>query len=150
LNFKYSTLEKATNSFDEANKLGQGGFGAVYKVTFVSTDLHPHHILHFKATLNIFSLQGVLHDGREIAIKRLYFNNKHRAADFYNEVNIISSVEHKNLVRLLGCSCSGPESLLIYEFLPNRSLDRFIFGNRLSPFRFAKSPHLMVSHKIST
>lgn len=72
-------------------------------------------------------LQGVLPDGREIAIKRLYFNNRHRAADFYNEVDIISGVEHKNLVRLLGCSCSGPESLLVYEFMPNRSLDRFIF-----------------------
>ncbi|KAL3501161.1 hypothetical protein ACH5RR_035610 [Cinchona calisaya] len=101
LNFKYSTLEKATGSFNEANKLGQGGFGTVYK--------------------------GVLPDGREIAVKRLFFNNKNRAADFYNEVNIISSVEHKNLVRLLGCSCSGPESLLVYEFLPNKSLDRFIF-----------------------
>lgn len=101
LNFKYSTLEKATDSFDEANKLGQGGFGTVYK--------------------------GVLQDGREIAVKRLFYNNKHRAGDFYNEVNIISSVEHKNLVRLLGCSCSGPESLLVYEFLPNKSLDLFIF-----------------------
>lgn len=67
-------------------------------------------------------------DGREIAVKRLFFNNKHRAADFINEVNIISSVEHKNLVRLLGCSCLGPESLLVYEYLPNMSLDRFIFG----------------------
>lgn len=101
LNFKYSVLEKATGSFDDSNKLGQGGFGSVYK--------------------------GVLPDGREIAVKRLFFNNKHRAADFYNEVNIISSVEHRNLVRLLGCSCSGPESLLVYEFLPNKSLDRFIF-----------------------
>lgn len=101
LNFKYSTLDKATESFNIANKLGQGGFGTVYK--------------------------GVLADGREVAVKRLFFNNRHRAADFYNEVNIISSVEHKNLVRLLGCSCSGPESLLVYEFLPNQSLDRFIF-----------------------
>ncbi|KAB1207871.1 Cysteine-rich receptor-like protein kinase 2 [Morella rubra] len=101
LNFKYSAIEKATGAFNEANKLGQGGFGTVYK--------------------------GVLPDGREIAVKRLFFNNRHRAADFYNEVNMISSVEHKNLVRLLGCSCSGPESLLIYEYLPNRSLDRFIF-----------------------
>ncbi|KAI3467556.1 hypothetical protein Pfo_024219 [Paulownia fortunei] len=101
LNFKSSTLDKATNSFDEANKLGQGGFGTVYK--------------------------GVLPDGREIAVKRLFFNNKHRASNFYNEVKIISSVEHKNLVRLLGCSCSGPESLLVYEFMPNKSLDRFIF-----------------------
>ncbi|WCJ38486.1 cysteine-rich RLK (RECEPTOR-like protein kinase) 2 [Euphorbia peplus] len=101
LNFKYSTLEKATGSFDNVNKLGQGGFGSVYK--------------------------GVLPDGREIAVKRLFFNNRHRAADFYNEVNMISSVEHKNLVRLLGCSCSGPESLLVYEYLANKSLDRFIF-----------------------
>ncbi|XP_050120295.1 cysteine-rich receptor-like protein kinase 2 isoform X1 [Malus sylvestris] len=101
LNFKYSTIEKATGSFDIVNKLGQGGFGTVYK--------------------------GVLADGREIAVKRLFFNNRHRAADFYNEINIISSVEHRNLVRLLGCSCSGPESLLVYEYLPNRSLDRFIF-----------------------
>ncbi|TYI29954.1 hypothetical protein ES332_A05G351900v1 [Gossypium tomentosum] len=103
LNFKYSTLEKATGSFDEANKLGQGGFGTVYK--------------------------GALSDGREIAVKRLFINNRHRAADFYNEVNIISSVEHKNLVRLLGCSCCGPESLLVYEFLPNKSLDHFIFDH---------------------
>nr|XP_043636382.1 cysteine-rich receptor-like protein kinase 2 [Erigeron canadensis]XP_043636391.1 cysteine-rich receptor-like protein kinase 2 [Erigeron canadensis] len=101
LNFKYSTLEKATENWDESNKLGQGGFGTVYK--------------------------GVLKDGREIAVKRLFFNNRFRAADFYNEVNMISSVEHKNLVRLLGCSCSGPESILVYEYLPNMSLDRFIF-----------------------
>ncbi|KAA3462642.1 cysteine-rich receptor-like protein kinase 2 isoform X1 [Gossypium australe] len=98
LNFKYSTLDRATGSFNDANKLGQGGFGT-----------------------------GVLPDGREIAVKRLFFNSRHRAADFYHEVKLISSVEHKNLVRLLGCSCSGPESLLVYEFLPNKSLDRFIF-----------------------
>ncbi|KAI7729773.1 hypothetical protein M8C21_017970, partial [Ambrosia artemisiifolia] len=70
---------------------------------------------------------GVLSDGREIAVKRLFFNNKFRAADFYNEVNMINSVEHKNLVKLLGCSCSGPESILVYEYLPNMSLDLFIF-----------------------
>ncbi|KAG6396490.1 hypothetical protein SASPL_142641 [Salvia splendens] len=98
LNFKYSTLERATVCFDETNKLGQGGFGT-----------------------------GVLADGREIAAKRLFFNNKHRVTDFYNEVNMVSSVEHKNLVRLLGCSCSGPERLLVYEFCSNKSLDAFIF-----------------------
>lgn len=58
LNFKYSTLEKATNSFDEANKLGQGGFGTVYKVIFASTNLHPHHILNLKTTLNNFIIAG--------------------------------------------------------------------------------------------
>nr|GMD13351.1 cysteine-rich receptor-like protein kinase 2 [Ipomoea batatas] len=73
LNFKYSVLEKATGSFDEANKLGQGGFGSVYK--------------------------GVLPDGREVAVKKLLFNTTKQAEDFYNEVNIISSIEHKNLVK---------------------------------------------------
>ncbi|KAL3630998.1 Cell division control protein 2 [Castilleja foliolosa] len=73
--------------------------------------------------------RGVLPDGREIAVKRLFFNNKHRAANFYNEVKMISSVEHKNLVRLLGCCCSGPESLLVYEYMPNKSLDRFLFDS---------------------
>ncbi|PHU18128.1 Cysteine-rich receptor-like protein kinase 2 [Capsicum chinense] len=101
LNFKYSTLDKATGSFDEANKLEQGGFGTVYK--------------------------GVLADGREITVKRLFYNNTHKVADFYNEVNIVSSIEHKNLTRLLGCSFSGPESRLLYKFLPNQSLDRFVF-----------------------
>nr|XP_043612672.1 cysteine-rich receptor-like protein kinase 2 [Erigeron canadensis] len=103
LNFKYSTLDKATENWSESNKIGQGGFGTVYK--------------------------GVLPDGREIAVKRLFFNNRFRAADFYNEVNMINSLEHKNLVRLLGCSCSGPESLLVYEYLPNMSLNLFIFGD---------------------
>lgn len=130
LNFKYSTLEKATGSFDEVNKLGQGGFGTVYKVVFpLMSTLLWHLVSMLRSAIYLSSrLQGVLPDGREIAVKRLFFNNRHRAADFYNEVNIISSVEHKNLVRLLGCSCSGPESLLVYEFLSNMSLDRFIFG----------------------
>ncbi|KAK1326251.1 Cysteine-rich receptor-like protein kinase 2 [Acorus calamus] len=103
LNFKYSMLVKATGSFDAAHKLGEGGFGTVYK--------------------------GLLADGREVAVKRLNINNRHRVMDFFNEVNIISSVEHKNLVRLLGCSM-GPDSLLVYEYLPNMSLDRFIFDDQ--------------------
>jgi serine/threonine protein kinase len=133
LNFKYSTLEKATESFNDNNKLGHGGFGTVYRVFLLPEKTYNLTILHIMQFLTILLLQGVLLDGREIAIKRLYFNNRHRAADFYNEVNIISGVEHKNLVRLLGCSCSGPESLLVYEYMHNRSLDRFIFGNFLNP-----------------
>jgi serine/threonine protein kinase len=132
LNFKYSTLEKATESFNDNNKLGHGGFGTVYRVFLLPEKTYNFTILHIMQFLTILLLQGVLLDGREIAIKRLYFNNRHRAADFYNEVNIISGVEHKNLVRLLGCSCSGPESLLVYEYMHNRSLDRFIFGNFLN------------------
>jgi len=90
-------------------------------------------------------MQGVLPDGREIAVKRLFINNRYRAADFYNEVNIISSVEHKNLLRLLGCSCSGSESLLVYEFLPNKSLDRFIFNSdRGKTFNWKKRHEVII------
>ncbi|XP_076893023.1 cysteine-rich receptor-like protein kinase 2 [Bidens hawaiensis] len=105
LYFKYSTVEKATEQWDDSNKIGQGGFGTVYK--------------------------GVLTDGREIAVKRLFISYKFKTTDFYNEVKLVSSVEHPNLIRLLGCSCSGPETILIYEYLPNRSLDYFIFDELL-------------------
>ncbi|XP_078431012.1 cysteine-rich receptor-like protein kinase 3 [Wolffia australiana] len=96
LNFKYELLEKATNYFHSSNKLGQGGSGSVYK--------------------------GVLEDGRTVAVKKLVYNTRQWVDEFFNEVNLISGISHKNLVRLLGCSITGPESLLVYEFIPNQSL----------------------------
>lgn len=105
LNFKYETLEKATEFFDPSGKLGQGGAGSVFK--------------------------GVLPDGRAVAVKRLFFNTRQWADEFFNEVNLISGIDHKNVVKLLGCSIEGPESLLVYEFLPNRSLDQILFGTNL-------------------
>ncbi|KAK2632870.1 hypothetical protein EUGRSUZ_L00963, partial [Eucalyptus grandis] len=101
LYFKYKTLEKATNFFDDSRKLGQGGGSSVYK--------------------------GILPDGK------LVFNTCQWADDFFNEVNLISGIRHKNLVRLLGCSIKGPESLLVYEYLPKRSLDLVLFVNDASP-----------------
>ncbi|XP_062158756.1 cysteine-rich receptor-like protein kinase 3 [Alnus glutinosa] len=96
LNISYEILEKATNYFHNSNKLGQGGSGSVYK--------------------------GVLPDGQVVAIKRLFFNTRQWVDHFFNEVNLISGINHKNLVKLLGCSITGPESLLVYEFVPNQSL----------------------------
>ncbi|XP_039161964.1 cysteine-rich receptor-like protein kinase 1, partial [Eucalyptus grandis] len=107
LYFKYKTLEKATNFFDDLRKLGQGGGGSVYK--------------------------GLLPDGKVVAVKRLVFNTCQWADDFFNEVNLISGIRHKNLMRLLGCSIEGPESLLIYEYLPKRSLDLILFVNDATP-----------------
>lgn len=103
LNFKYETLEKATNYFDPSRKLGQGGAGAVY--------------------------QGTLPDGKTVAVKRLFFSTRQWVDEFFNEVNLISGIQHKNLVKLLGCSIEGPESLLVYEFVPNKSLEQYLFGN---------------------
>ncbi|XP_065879938.1 cysteine-rich receptor-like protein kinase 42 isoform X2 [Euphorbia lathyris] len=103
LNFKYETLEKATDYFNSSRKIGQGGSGSVY--------------------------MGTLENGESVAVKRLIFNTRQWVDDFFNEVNLISGIEHKNLVKLIGCSIEGPESLLVYEYVHNRSLDRFIFGN---------------------
>jgi serine/threonine protein kinase len=72
--------------------------------------------------------QGVLADGREVAVKRLFFNTRQWADQFFNEVKLVSQVQHKNLVKLLGCSVEGPESLLVYEYLCNTSLDHYLFG----------------------
>jgi serine/threonine protein kinase len=102
LNYKYEMLEKATDSFDGSRKLGQGGAGSVFK--------------------------GTLPNGTIVAVKRLFFNTRQWTDEFFNEVNLISGIRHKNLVRLLGCSIEGPESLLVYEYLPNKSLDQILFS----------------------
>lgn len=106
LNFKYEMLEKATGYFHPSRKLGQGGAGAVFR--------------------------GILPDGSSVAVKRLFFNTRQWVDDFFNEVNLISGIQHKNLVKLLGCSIEGPESLLVYEYVANKSLDNFFFDKNKS------------------
>ncbi|XP_059073821.1 cysteine-rich receptor-like protein kinase 2 [Cryptomeria japonica] len=102
LRYKFETLQSCTGNFNQENKLGQGAFGSVYK--------------------------GVLPNDKEIAVKRLLFFNKDRGVkEFLNEVNMISNVRHKNLVKLLGCSVKDTERLLVYEYLPNKSLDYHLF-----------------------
>ncbi|KAG6695161.1 hypothetical protein I3842_09G083200 [Carya illinoinensis] len=96
-----STIMAATDDFSESNKLGQGGFGTVYK--------------------------GVLEDGKGVAVKRLSRKSWQGLEEFKNEVILIARLQHRNLVKLLGCAIEGQEKLLVYEFMPNRSLDFFIF-----------------------
>ncbi|KAM5585972.1 hypothetical protein ABKV19_005069 [Rosa sericea] len=92
----------ATDSFSITNKLGQGGIGAVYK--------------------------GTLPEGREIAVKRLSSSSGQGVEEFKNEMLMISNLQHKNLVRIMGCSVKQNEKLLIYEFMPNKSLDTFLYN----------------------
>ncbi|KAL4366682.1 hypothetical protein GQ457_05G029990 [Hibiscus cannabinus] len=99
--FDLSTITAATNNFSSDNKLGQGGFGPVYK--------------------------GVLLNGTEIAVKRLSKHSLQGVQEFKNEIVLIAKLQHRNLVRMLGCCIEGEEKMLIYEFLPNKSLDSIIF-----------------------
>ncbi|PQQ01760.1 G-type lectin S-receptor-like serine/threonine-protein kinase [Prunus yedoensis var. nudiflora] len=98
---KMSTIVAATDYFSSANLLGHGGFGMVYK--------------------------GCLADGQEIAVKRLSRNSGQGVEEFKNEVMLIAKLQHRNLVRLLGCCIDKEERMLIYEYMPNRSLDLCIF-----------------------
>ncbi|KAM7500878.1 hypothetical protein LguiA_025292 [Lonicera macranthoides] len=98
--FDIETISAATNNFSLNNKIGQGGFGIVYK--------------------------GELGMGQE-AVKRLLESSWQGLREFTNEVNLIAKLQHRNLVKLLGYCIEGEEKLLVYEYLPNRSLDQFLF-----------------------
>ncbi|TVU38489.1 hypothetical protein EJB05_11861, partial [Eragrostis curvula] len=99
--FAFETLAAATGDFSSANKLGEGGFGHVYK--------------------------GTLPGGEEIAVKRLSRSSGQGLEEFKNEVILIAKLQHRNLVKLLGCCIQGEEKILVYEYLPNKSLDAFLF-----------------------
>ncbi|VAH71536.1 unnamed protein product [Triticum turgidum subsp. durum] len=99
--FDFHQILEATVNFSEENKLGQGGFGPVYK--------------------------GHLPDGNEIAVKRLDSHSQQGFIEFKNEVELIAKLQHRNLVRLMGCCSQGEEKILVYEYLSNKSLDFFIF-----------------------
>eukprot|EP01018_Ginkgo_biloba_P036586 Gb_16373 [translate_table: standard] len=99
--FKMETLMAATRNFDKDNKLGEGGFGPVYK--------------------------GITSDGREIAVKKLSGKSGQGQKEFMNEVKVVAKIQHRNLVKLFGCCAEGRERLLVYEYLSNRSLDKILF-----------------------
>ncbi|MCO5586257.1 hypothetical protein L7F22_040196 [Adiantum nelumboides] len=81
----------------------------------------------------VFKRGGALSSGERVAIKKLTIGGQHAKQEFLNEVNLITSVQHKNLIKLLGCCVEGPERILVYEYLPNKSLDLFLSatGNRI-------------------
>ncbi|KAK4709906.1 hypothetical protein R3W88_004419 [Solanum pinnatisectum] len=116
--FDFETISHATNNFSLSNKLGEGGFGPVYK--------------------------GVLKDGQEIAVKRLSRYSAQGTDEFKNEVIFIAKLQHRNLVKLLGCCIQAEEKMLVYEYMPNNSLDWFLFDtDRRSLLDWPKCFHII-------
>ncbi|KAK0601336.1 hypothetical protein LWI29_023271 [Acer saccharum] len=100
--FTLRQIKAATSNFDPANKIGEGGFGPVYK--------------------------GTLSDGGVIAVKQLSSRSKQGNREFVNEIGMISALQHPNLVKLYGCCIEGNQLLLVYEYLENNSLARALFA----------------------
>ncbi|CAL9232486.1 unnamed protein product, partial [Arabidopsis halleri] len=103
LQFSFKTIEAATDKFSDSNMIGRGGFGEVY--------------------------MGKLSNGTEVAVKRLSKTSGQGAEEFKNEAVLVTKLQHRNLVRLLGFCLEGEEKILVYEFVPNKSLDYFLFDS---------------------
>lgn len=101
--FTYEELAAATGGFSQANLLGQGGFGYVHK--------------------------GILPNGREVAVKSLKSGSGQGEREFQAEVEIISRVHHRHLVSLVGYCIAGEQRMLVYEFVPNKTLEFHLYGN---------------------
>lgn len=106
--FTIRQIKAATDNFDAANKIGEGGFGSVYK--------------------------GTLLDGTVIAVKQLSSKSKQGNREIVNEIGMISGLQHPNLVKLYGCCAEGNQLLLVYEYLENNSLAHALSGNLISLF----------------
>lgn len=101
--FGFESIVQATDNFSPSNRLGQGGYGIVYK--------------------------GISADNQEIAIKRLSRTSKQGRLEFMNEVKLVAKLQHNNLVKLIGCCIEQGEKILVYEYMQNKSLDYFLFDS---------------------
>lgn len=108
--FSYKELDRATARFDQSNKIGEGGYGPVYK--------------------------GTLRDGTAVAVKVLSLQSRQGAREFLSELITISDISHENLVKLYGCCVEGSHKILVYNYLENNSLAQTLLGSQHSSIQF--------------
>ncbi|PPD89574.1 hypothetical protein GOBAR_DD13487 [Gossypium barbadense] len=120
-NFLFETLVAATKDFHPHHKLGEGGFGPVYR--------------------------GKLDDGREIAVKKLSQYSNQGKKEFENEAKLLARVQHRNVVNLLGYCIHGNEKLLVYEYVANQSLDKFLFSIARGLLYLHEDSHNRIIHR---
>ncbi|XP_040367343.1 wall-associated receptor kinase 2 [Rosa chinensis] len=121
--FSSKELEKATDRFNVDRILGEGGQGTVYK--------------------------GMLTDGRIVAVKKSKLANGGEVEQFINEIVILSQINHRNVVKLLGCCLETEVPLLIYEFLPNGTISQYIHNHQDEEFPFTWETRLRVSTEVA-
>lgn len=132
--FTLLQIKAATNNFNSKNKIGEGGFGPVYKVIYRNIFSLDAYIViniwqsHSYINFYITNLQGRVSDGTIIAVKQLSSKSKQGNREFVTEIGMISALQHPNLVQLYGCCTEGDQLLLVYEYMENNSLARALFG----------------------
>ncbi|KAL7612353.1 hypothetical protein Lser_V15G05893 [Lactuca serriola] len=116
--YKYTDLRSATHNFKEEYKIGKGGYGEVFK--------------------------AVLDNKNVVAVKKLHDGYGKSKLEFNNEVKLISNIRHRNLMQLLGWSSDGPQVLLVLEYMPQGSLDRFLWGEKRGTLNWKQRFDIMV------
>ncbi|GAY35557.1 hypothetical protein CUMW_283220, partial [Citrus unshiu] len=119
LQFDFETIEDATNKFSTDNKLGEGGFGEVYKL--LKIDLAIPKITQKKSS----------NDWLFYIYKVLSRSSSQGAQEINNEVVVVAKLQHRNLVRLLGFCLEREEKILVYEYVPNKRLDNFLYASNI-------------------
>lgn len=139
--FTLKQIKAATDNFNPANKIGEGGFGVVFKVRVLILQPQFKFLVlknHLPKQFSVLKcvLQGVLTDGTVIAVKQLSAKSTQGNREFLNEIGMISCLQHPNLVKLHGCCIEGDQLLLVYEYLEHNSLSRALFGKpNISAFK---------------